>query len=517
MAAGTYDVERTAREPGAVLGQWNSAVASYYLIAGATALLTVLGLIMVLSSSSVYSLELDDVGSPYAIFVNHARYALMALPLAWVASRLPVRFYRRMAGPVLMGAVALQMLVVFTPLGKTVGGNRNWLVVPGTGLSIQPGEMVKLALALWLAAVLARKQALLHQWREVLLPGVVVAVAAVGLVLQGHDQGTALILLMVVAGALFAAGVPMWMFAVAGLAASVVMGALASTSRSRVERITAFFSEDCDQAGACYQTTRGLYGLASGGWTGLGLGESREKWSYLPEAHNDFIFAILGEELGLLGTLLVLALFGLLAVAMTRVVRRHTDPFVQIATAGIGAWVLGQALVNIAVVIGLLPVLGVPLPLVSAGGSALITTMVGLGVVLSFARQEPGATEALTARAGVVRRSFAVVGRSAARRGARMTGRDRAASRRGGDAEDGAARPARPSPARADRASARAERISAHVERARPRADRPGAPTDRAGVRVSGAASSARTGPAWRRTPGARAARRPEGSGTAGA
>ncbi len=146
--------------------------------------------------------------------------------------------------------------------------------------------------------------------------------------------------------------------------------------------------------------------------TGEGLGASRQKWSGLPEAHNDFIFAVIGEELGLLGTVLVLVLFAILAVAMVRVIRRHADPFVQIATAGIAAWILGQALVNIAVVIGLLPVVGLPLPLVSAGGSALITTLVALGVVVSFARTEPGAAEALRGRPGAVRRSLAVIGRA---------------------------------------------------------------------------------------------------------
>ena len=163
---------------------------------------------------------------------------------------------------------------------------------------------------------------------------------------------------------------------------------------------------------SCYQTLHGGYGLASGGWGGLGLGESREKWSYLPAAHNDFIFAILGEELGLIGTLLVLALFGLLAFAMIRIIRRHPDPFVQITTGAILCWIIGQALVNIAVVIGLAPVIGVPLPLVSAGGSALVMTMAALGVLIAFARSEPGAAEALAARPSVVRRSLAVVGRS---------------------------------------------------------------------------------------------------------
>ncbi len=143
----------------------------------------------------------------------------------------------------------------------------------------------------------------------------------------------------------------------------------------------------------------------------MGLGASAQKWLYLPEAHNDFIFAILGEELGLLGTLMMLAIFAVLAIAMSRIIVRHPDPFVKITAAGLSAWIVGQALVNIGVVIGLVPVIGVPLPLVSAGGSALVTTMAAIGVLISFARDEPGAREALAARAGPVRRSFAVIGR----------------------------------------------------------------------------------------------------------
>lgn len=408
MAASAGEVVATPRERAALLGQWNSAVASYYLIVGAVALLVALGLVMVLSSSSVSSLSDSDGTSPYGIFFNQARYALIGLPLAWLASRLPVGFYKRFAWPVLLGALALQALVPL--IGITIRGNRNWIVIGGQ--SIQPSEFAKLALAVWLGVVLARKRPLLHRWVHVLVPAVLVALVTVGLVLLGHDLGTALILLLLLAGALFVAGVPMRFFAVGIVVAGFAVVQLAQASDSRVNRIAAFFSSDCDTQGACYQTTRGMYGLASGGLTGIGLGESREKWSYLPMAHNDFIFAILGEELGLLGTLLVLGLFGVLAFALTRVVRRHTDPFVQISTGAIGAWVLGQALINIAVVIGLLPVIGVPLPLVSAGGSALVTTMVAMGVVLSFARSEPGAAEALAARPGVVRRSLAVMGLS---------------------------------------------------------------------------------------------------------
>lgn len=414
MAVSAGEVVATPRERAALLGQWNSAVASYYLIVGAVALLVALGLVMVLSSSSVSSLSDTDGASPYGIFFNQARFAIIGLPLAWLASRLPVGFYKRFAWPVLLGALALQALVPL--IGITVRGNQNWIRIPG-GQSIQPSEFAKLALAVWLGVVLARKRPLLHRWVHVLVPGVLVALVTVGFVLLGHDLGTALILLILLAGALFVAGVPMRFFAVGFVLVTFVVVQLAQASPRRMNLINAFFSPNCDTQGACYQTTRGMYGLASGGLTGIGLGESREKWSYLPMAHNDFIFAILGEELGLLGTLLVLGLFGVLAFALTRVVRRHTDPFVQISTGAIGAWVLGQALINIAVVIGLLPVIGVPLPLVSAGGSALVTTMVAMGVVLSFARSEPGAAEALAARPGVVRRSLAVMGLS--RRAAR--------------------------------------------------------------------------------------------------
>lgn len=394
------------REP-SFLGAWNSAVTSYYVLVGASALLVVVGLVMVLSSSSVESLA--EGHSPYAVFLDQAKYALLGLPALLVLSRMPVRALRAAAWPVLGAAVVFQMLV-FTPLGCGAGGNRNWVCLPG--FSAQPSETVKLALAVWLGAVLTRKLALLHEWKHALVPAVPVAGLAIGAVLLGHDLGTALVLVLLVAGALFVAGVPLRIFAVAGAVAAAGVAVLAIGSENRVNRIMSWLSATCDVTNECYQTLHGGWGLATGGLGGLGLGESREKWSYLPAAHNDFIFAILGEELGLVGTLLVLGLFALLAFAMIRVIRRHPDPFVKITTAGICAWVVGQATINIAVVIGLAPVIGVPLPLVSAGGSALIVTMAALGVLISFARSEPGAAEALAARPSVVRRSLAVIGRT---------------------------------------------------------------------------------------------------------
>lgn len=392
---------------GSLLGQWNSAVTSYYVLLGATALLLVIGLVMVLSSSSVESL--DDGHSAYAVFLDQAKYALIGLPILFGLSRAPVKFFQAIAWPALAVAIVFQ-LTVFTPLGCGAGGNQNWVCF--AGLSAQPSETIKLALAIWLGAVLARKLPLLREWKHALIPAVPVAGLAILVVLAGHDLGTALVLILLVAGALFVAGVPMRMFGLAAVLAGGLTALLTVTSKNRTDRIMSWLSDECDAASSCYQTLHGGWGLASGGWGGLGLGESREKWSYLPAAHNDFIFAILGEELGLIGTLLVLGLFGLLAFAMIRVIRRHPDPFVQITTGAILCWIIGQALVNVAVVIGLAPVIGVPLPLVSAGGSALIMTMAALGVLIAFARSEPGAAEALAARPSVVRRSLAVIGRS---------------------------------------------------------------------------------------------------------
>jgi cell division protein FtsW len=177
-----------------------------------------------------------------------------------------------------------------------------------------------------------------------------------------------------------------------------------------MNRIHSWIGGGCtDPNGACWQTIHGQYALADGGWWGVGLGASREKWQWLPEAHNDFIFAIIGEELGLPGTLVVIGLFAVIAVACYRLVLRSDDFFTRVATAGVMVWILGQAVINIGAVIGLLPVIGVPLPLVSSGGSALVTTLFALGMLVSFARNEPGCREALAARPGVVRRSLAVV------------------------------------------------------------------------------------------------------------
>ncbi len=405
--------KRATREPESILaralpflGRLDSPVTTYYVLLSTTAVLVVTGLIMVLSASMVTAIK--DDGSSFAVFLNQLVFAAVGLVGAVVASRIPVPWYRRLAFPALIVAIVLQLLV-FTQLGVTVNGNRNWLRL-APKIQIQPSELTKIGLILVGALVLTNKRKVLGTFRHVLIPFLVpVAATTIGLVLLGRDLGTALVLLAIVGALLFVSGVPTRFFLLSGAVAAVLAGALIVTSQNRMDRITNWLSPCTDPNGSCGQSVHGLYALADGGWWGVGLGASKEKWEWLPEAHNDFIFAIIGEELGLPGTLVILLIFTLLGWACYRLVLRSRDQFVRIATAGVMAWILLQAMINIGAVIGLLPVIGVPLPLVSAGGSALVTTMLALGMLLSFARNEPGAREILSARPSVVRRSLAVL------------------------------------------------------------------------------------------------------------
>src|SRR5690625_826759 len=288
---------------------WDSSVTSYYLILGSTLLLTALGLVMVLSSSSVTSMV--SVGSPYATFINQARWAVIGLPLLWLASRVPSLTYRRLAWAILGGAVFLQLLV-FSPLGVDVNGNVNWIQIGGQ--RFQPSETIKLALIIWLAVVLSRKHHLLSQWSHVVIPAFPVVAFSVGIVLYGHDLGTAMVILVAVGGVLFVAGVPLRMFGFAGAIMILIVGRMALSSSNRTTRIGAWLDPDCDRLGACYQASHGMWGLAEGGVWGMGLGASRQKWQYLPDAHNVFIFTIIVEELGLCAPLLVLLFFALLGL-----------------------------------------------------------------------------------------------------------------------------------------------------------------------------------------------------------
>ena len=357
----------------------------YFMLLGTTVFLVVFGLVMVLSSSSIESYVNNDKDF-FATATRQGLYALIGVPVMLLAARTPVTFWKRWAGLAIAGGIVLQLLV-FSPLGYASGGNQNWIKVGS--FTAQPSELIKLALVIWLPWVLSKRMDELHDWKRALLPiGPVVAVS-VGLVLVGKDLGTALILLAVVVGAMFFAGTRLRIL-LAILAVSGVVGLLVlSISSGRVGRIQAWLGGCKDPSLAlndCYQTIGGWQALAHGGVVGVGLGNSTAKWNWLPEAANDFIFAVIGEELGMFGAILVLVLFVVLAICFVRIIRMSDDPFAKIATSAAMVWIIGQAFVNIAVVLGLLPVLGVPLPLISAGGSSLITTLAAIGVVLSFAR-----------------------------------------------------------------------------------------------------------------------------------
>jgi cell division protein FtsW len=389
-------------------------VTTYNLIAGVTFALVVFGLVMVLSASTVMSLQETDLASPYAIFQSQLVFAGIGTVALIVASRLPVIAWKRLAVPVLVVALGLQMLV-FTPLGISVNGNLNWIRVGP--LTMQPSELIKVGLVLVGGLVLSRKYKHLDQLGHIIVPFVLpIAAVSVALVLVGGDLGTVLVLGAIIAAVLYAAGVPGRWFAFSFAGFAALATSMVLVSPNRLARFDVWLGRDTNPFGNARQPMQGRFALADGGWFGLGLGASREKWQWLSEPHNDFIFAIIGEELGLPGTLIVLVLFAVLTIACYRLVMRTSDVFVRVATAGAMTWIVIQAMVNIGTVIGLLPVIGLPLPLVSSGGSSLVTTMLVLGILLSFARAEPGCAKALAARPSVLRRTLSVVPSGALRR-----------------------------------------------------------------------------------------------------
>ncbi|WUH96360.1 putative lipid II flippase FtsW [Spirillospora sp. NBC_00431] len=380
----------------AAVGLLDRPLTSYYLVLGCSVMLLALGLTMVLSASSVD--QLQATGSAYTLFQKQAMWMAIGLPGMWLASRLPVRTFRALAYPLLLLSVVALTMVLIPGLGRNVNGATRWIDVGP--VQIQPSELAKLALMLWGADVLARKDRLgqLTEWRPLLVPLMPGAGLLVLLVMLGSDLGTTLVLLTIFLSLLWVVGAPGRLFVgIAGLVCLLV-SILIVVEPYRMQRLTGFLDPSGNQLTINYQGTQGLFAVASGGLFGTGLGEGRAKWDYLPHAETDFIFAIVGEEFGLVGTLVVLGLFGLLAYAGLRIARRVHDPFTRLAAAGATAWLVVQAIVNIGAVIGVLPITGIPLPLVSYGGSALIPTLFALGMLLGFAKREPGARQALSAR-----------------------------------------------------------------------------------------------------------------------
>jgi cell division protein FtsW len=381
-------------------------LASYYLLVSSAGLLLIIGLAMVFSATSVE--QYKSSGNAFLTIQKQGTSAVVGLLGFWLCQRLPVRTYRALAKPGLLLAFGLvgaldvlallaQANVLSEPKFGPVHADQLWLYVGP--LQVQPSELAKMALAVWVADVLVRKGGEAGEWRELARP--LFPVAGLLFLLVGYkDLGTMLCLAVLFVGMLWADGVRMRVFL--GMFAVALAGVLALIylpgNAYRHDRLDAFLHPELNPLGNAYQVREGLFAIANGRWFGVGLGEGRLKWGWLPNGHNDFIFAVIAEELGVIGCLVVLGLFGVLAYTGLRIARRVTNPFRRLVAAGVTALIAGQATINIGGVVGLVPVTGLPLPLISDGGSALVVTLAMIGMLASFARAEPDAARALHAR-----------------------------------------------------------------------------------------------------------------------
>ncbi|WP_083940132.1 putative lipid II flippase FtsW, partial [Saccharomonospora saliphila] len=367
-------------------------LADFHLILATCGTLGVIGVVMVLSASSVASYDPGADGSVYALFARHLLFLAVGTVAFWLALRVPLRRVRALSSPAVMICLALLALVL-TPLGTSVHGSQGWFVV--AGLSLQPVEIAKVSLALWGAHILVVKYEVLHQWRHLLVPVLPAALLMFALVMAQPDLGGTITLGVVLLALLWFAGAPVRLFTMILLGAVAGAVVLALVADYRLDRIVSFLNPDEDPLGDGLQANQALYALADGGLFGKGLGQGQSKWMYLPNVQHDFIFALIGEELGFVGCLAVLGLFGLLAFVGLRIAMRNLDPWIRIVAGTLTTWVVSQAAVNIGYVVGLLPVTGVTLPMISYGGTSLVVTMVLFGLLANCARHEPEAVAAL--------------------------------------------------------------------------------------------------------------------------
>jgi cell division protein FtsW len=383
-----------ARGPRTRFGAWlGRPMTSFHLIIAVTALLITLGLTMVLSASGVHSY--DEDGSPWAIFARQVLWTVVGLLAFYVALRMPVQLMRSLAFTGFALTIVMLVLVLIPGIGKEANGSRGWFVI--AGFSMQPSELAKIAFAIWGAHLLAARRLERASLREMLIPLVPAAVIALALIVAQPDLGQTVSLGIILLGLLWYAGLPLRVF-VSSLAAVMVSAAVLAVSEGyRSDRVQSWLNPGADAQGSGYQARQARFALANGGVFGDGLGQGTAKWNYLPNAHNDFIFAIIGEELGFVGAVGLLCLFGLFAYTGMRIARRSADPFLRLLTATATLWVLGQVFINVGYVVGLLPVTGLQLPLISAGGTSTATTLLIIGIMANAARHEPEAVAALRA------------------------------------------------------------------------------------------------------------------------
>ncbi|MFC6359035.1 putative lipid II flippase FtsW [Luteococcus peritonei] len=376
----------------------NAPLASWYLVLVSSSLLVFLGALMVLSASSVYSQSISD--NPWYIAQRQLMFLVLGLPLAWWVSRREERTLKTLGWVGFIGALVLLLLVFVPGFGDDAGkGNLAWLKLGP--IRIQPSEFAKLGLVAWSAAVIAAKEKVLDRPRELAFPLLVGFALVEILVLAQKDLGTGLVIAAIIFSILFVIGVPGRMLGALGGVGLLGVAFLVITSPNRMKRILIFWGASDADPNASQQPMSAIYALASGGWWGRGLGYSRQKWGNLNDgAQNDFIFAVLGEELGLMGTLAVLCLFAVLCYAGYRIAMRADSIFIRVLAAATTSWLMFQALVNIGVAMKMLPVVGVPLPFISAGGSALLANLLAVALLLACARQEPEARRLRERKAG---------------------------------------------------------------------------------------------------------------------
>ena len=357
---------------------------SYYLLITVTGVLLGFGLVMILSASSVNSFT--RYGSSFLFFKRQLVWAVLGVASMFIASRIDYRRWRGLGWIMLLVCIGGLVLVLHPAFGTRVGGSSRWLGFGG--IRVQPSELAKLALLLVAADVCVRKQGKMTTLRELVLPlGVLTAIVA-GLVMLQPDLGTTLIIAFIVCVVVYVGGVPLPLLGIVGVMGVIGAVGLAFAEGYRRARLFSFLNPFRDPLNAGYQSVQSLIALGSGGLSGVGLGASRQKWLYVPNAHTDFIFAILGEELGLIGTMMVIGLFVGFAYTGIRIARRAPDAFGRLVATGVTVWIVGQGIVNMGAVTGLLPITGVPLPLVSFGGSALVISLAGIGILANIARQE---------------------------------------------------------------------------------------------------------------------------------
>jgi cell division protein FtsW len=369
---------------GGIAARLEHPMVHYQILLGATGFLLTLGVVMVASSSSVFSYQQND-GNSWALATRQLIFAALGVFLMMAVSKMHVDSIRRWATLFMVGVGILLVAVLI--IGTARYGQKNWIEFGGP-FRIQPSEFAKLAVVLWGADILDKKYHLLEQRNHLVVPLVPVCLTVLVLIMLQGDLGTAMVMMPIMASLLYFVGAPRKWFAAIAVAGLSAIAALSIAAPYRMARFTSWLDPFADAQGTGFQVIRGQQALGSGGWWGVGLGGSREKWGTLPEAHTDFIYAVIGEELGILGTMTVLILFITIAVIGLRIARSTNEAFIQIAALGILTWIVVQALVNIGAVLGILPITGVPLPMVSYGGSSLIPSLVAMGVLMAFAKHE---------------------------------------------------------------------------------------------------------------------------------